>query len=70
MGAGYISLLIVTAPGLTCRAPRALTTAAARWGRAAGTAGTDRAKPVSRAAGSPAEGSPGAEEAKELSCVS
>ena len=70
MGAGYISLLVITAPGLACRAPHALMTAAACWGQAAGTAGTDHAKPVSRAAGSPAEGSPGAEEAKELSCVS
>ena len=45
-------------------------TAAAHWGRAGGTAGTDHAKPVPGAAGSPAESSLGAEEAKELSSVS
>lgn len=67
---GCITLLIVTAMGLTCRARHGLTTAAARRGQAASAAGRDHGKPVSGAASSPAESSPGAEEAKGLSCVS
>lgn len=62
--------IVITDTGLTCRAPHALTTVAAHQGRAADAGGTDHAKPVSEAADSPTESSPGAKEANELSCVS
>lgn len=62
--------IMITDTGLTCRAPHALTTVAAHRGRAANAAGTDHAKPVLEAAGSPTESSSGAEETDELSHVS
>lgn len=46
-------MLVVTDTGLSCRALCVLMMVAASWEWAAGTAGTDHAKPVSRTDGSP-----------------